>query len=210
MKNALTLLTVALAAFSIPSHAQWYAGGSIGQTKGSLSAGGQNDQLIGLGFDDASTSFDDKDTSYRVYGGYRFHRNFAAEIAYVDLGRFELRSTVVPAGTLTNRIRSSGAELSVLGLLPLGDRWTVFGRVGVLAARTKASYSGDGSVFVNEGEGEQSQRSSGLVYGIGAMVDLTPRFGLRAEWNEFRKLGDELTGGEFDTRVVSAGLQYRF
>lgn len=210
MKKAVTLLAVAFAAFSIPSHAQWYAGGSIGQTKGSLSAGGQNDQLIGLGFDDASTSFDDKDTSYRVYGGYRFHRNFAAEIAYVDLGRFELRSTVVPAGTLTNRIRSSGAELSVLGLLPLGDRFTLFGRVGVLAARTKASFSGDGSIILIEGGSEQSQRSSGLVYGVGAMADFTPRFGVRVEYNEFRKLGDELTGGEFDTRVVNAGLQFRF
>lgn len=69
---------------------------------------------------------------------------------------------------------------------------------------------GQGGARFHAGEGEQSQRSSGLVYGIGAMVDLTPRFGLRAEWNEFRKLGDELTGGEFDTRVVSAGLQYRF
>ena len=210
MKNALTLLAVALAAFSIPSHAQWYAGGSIGQTQGSLTAGGQNEQLLGLGFDDATTSFDDKDTSYRVYGGYRFHRNFAAEVAYVDLGRFELRSTVVPAGTLTNRIRSSGAELSVLGLLPLGERWTAFGRLGVFAARTKASYSGDGSIFVNAGEGEQSKRTSGLVYGIGAMADLTRNLGLRVEFNEYRKVGDDLTGGEFDARVLSAGVQYRF
>lgn len=210
MKNALTLLALALAAISLPSHAQWYAGGTIGQTKGSLGSGGQNEQLIGLGFDDASTAFDDKDTAYRVYGGYRFHRNFAAEIAYVDLGRFELRSTVVPAGTLTNRIRSSGVDFSVLGLLPVSERWTVFGRLGVLAARAKASYSGDGSVFINDGEGEQSKRTSGIVYGVGAMADLTPRLGVRVEYNEYRKIGDDLTGGEFDARVLSAGVQYRF
>ncbi len=210
MKISLPLLAIALAASSIPSHAQWYAGGSIGQAEGSFGAGRQNEQLLDLGFDDASTSFDDKDTAYRVYGGYRFHRNFAAELAYVDLGRYQLRSTVLPAGTLTNRIRSSGAELSVLGLLPLGERWTAFGRLGILAARTKASYSGDGSIFVSGGESEQTKRTSGMVYGIGAMADLTPRFGLRLEWNEYRKLGDDLTGGEFDARVLSAGVQYRF
>lgn len=210
MKNAVTLLAVAFAAFSIPSHAQWYAGGTIGQAEGSFGASGQNEQLLDLGFDDSSTSFDDKDTAYRVYGGFRFHRNFAAELAYVDLGRYQLRSTVLPAGTLTNRIRSSGAELSVLGLLPVGERWSLFGRLGVLAARTQASYSGEGSIFVNEGEGEQTKRTSGVVYGIGAMADLTPRFGLRLEWSEYRKLGDNLTGGEFDARVLSAGVQYRF
>ena len=95
-------------------------------------------------------------------------------------------------------------------MLPLGEQFTVFARVGAFAAETRASYSGRGSVLLFDGEQTQKKRSTNVVYGVGATFNFTPRFALRAEYNRYSKLGDDFTGGEFDTRTLSAGIQYRF
>lgn len=209
MKIRTPLFLLTLAAFASPSYAQWYAGGTIGRSESSLETGTRNDQLFELGFNGASTRVDDKDSAFRVYGGYRFHRHFAAEVGYVDLGRFELRSNVLPTGTFDSSMRSRGVDLSVLGLLPIGDRFTLFGRVGVLGARTRSSFSSSGSVRINEGSGNDSERSSGALYGVGVMASITPNFDVRVEFTEHRKLGDDLSG-EFEVQTLAAGVQYRF
>lgn len=207
MKIATSLVTLALVALAFPAHAQWYAGGSVGRSKASLGSGLRDDQLFDLGFNSPSTSVDDKGTAFRAFGGYRFHRYFAAELGYVDLGRYELRSTVLPAGSLNSSLRSRGIDLSALGLLPIGERFTLFGRVGVLAARTRTSFSSSGSVVLIEGS--ESERSSGVLYGVGGMADIAPNLALRVEYTEHRKLGDDLSG-EFKARTLTAGVQYRF
>ena len=51
----------------------WYAGASVGQSK-------LKDACSGIG------SCDDKDTAWRILGGYQINRNFAAELGYHDLG----------------------------------------------------------------------------------------------------------------------------
>lgn len=206
MKIATSLVTLALAALALPAHAQWYAGGSVGRSKASLDSGLRDDQLFDLGFNGASTSVDDKGTAFRAFGGYRFHRYFAAELGYVDLGRYELRSTVA-RGSLNSSLRSRGIDLSALGLLPVGESFTLFGRVGVLAARTRSSFSSSGSVALIGGS--ESERSSGVLYGLGGMADVAPNLALRVEYTEHRKVGDDLSG-DFKARTITAGVQYRF
>lgn len=209
MKTVTSLATLVLAALAFPVHAQWYVGGAVGQSEASIGTGARNDQLFELGFDNASTSSDDKATAFRAFGGYRFNRYFAAELGYVDLGRYELRSTVAPAGTLDSSMRIRGADLSALGLLPIGDRFTLFGRVGVLGARTQSSFSSTGSVRLLGDSGNESERSSGVLYGAGVMADVASNLAVRIEYTEHRKLGDDLSG-EFKARSITAGVQYRF
>jgi OmpA-OmpF porin, OOP family len=204
------LLGAALAWTASPAQAQWYVGASAGESRASFREGSQSDQLLALGFLSASTAIDGKGTMYRLHGGYRLHRHFAVELAYADLGKFMIRSTVEPAGSLETSVRSEGAELSALGLLPVGERLTLFARAGAFAARTKASYSGGGSVRLVDGGQSQTRRSTQAVYGVGATYDFTPSLALRVEWSRYGKLGDEFTGGELDADVLSAGIQWRF
>lgn len=206
----ISLLGAALACSALPAQAQWYVGASVGQSKASFRGTSQADQLLDLGFEDAATTLDDKDTAHRLYGGYRLHRHLAVELTYVDLGKSSIHSTVVPTGLLDASVRTSGAELSAVGLWPLADRFTLFARAGTLAARTRASYSSGGSVRLIEGERNQTKRSTKLMYGAGATYDFTPNLGMRVEWSHYDKLGNDLTGGEFNARVLSAGIQWRF
>ena len=206
----LQLLGLALVVAAPCAHAQWYVGASAGESRTSSKGGSQADQLLDLGFDDASSSVDDKDTAYRIHAGYQFHRYLAVEAGYVDLGRTSIHSTVQPTGSLDTRIKAKGFDLSAVGMLPLGEQFMVFARIGAFAAETRASFSGSGSVALSSGEETQKKRTTGAVYGIGATYNFTPQLALRAEWNRYQKIGNDLTGGEFDAKTLTAGIQYRF
>ena len=204
-----SLMGAALSCAALSASAQWYVGASAGQSRASGS-GSQADQLADLGFFDASTRADDKDTMYRLHAGYRVHRNFAVELGFVDLGKYESHSTVSPPGFLDTSVKSHGIDLSAVGLLPLGERFTLFARAGAFASRTRASFSSGGSVRLIDGQQNQTKRSTHLVYGAGGTYDFTPNLGVRVEWARYDKLGDDFTGGEFAARALSAGVQWRF
>src|SRR3954467_10471470 len=81
MKPSVAVLALAAAAFALPAVAQWdkssaYVGGSIGQSKFKDACSGNP----------PGVSCDDKDTAWRIFGGYQFSPNFAAELGYHDLG----------------------------------------------------------------------------------------------------------------------------
>ena len=203
-------LTAALFLGALPAHSQWYAGASGGASRASLDRADRSEQLADLGFLNSVTTSDERDTMFRVHGGYRLHRYLAVEVGYTDLGKFRLSSTVLPAGSLETSIRSDGPDISAVGLLPLNEGLQLFARVGGFNARTKASYASGGSVRLIDGGQEQTHRSTKAVYGVGVMYELTRNLGLRAEWTRYGNLGGALTGGEHDADAVSAGVQWRF
>src|SRR4051812_21373035 len=63
----------------------FYAGASVGQSKSDC--GG------------SSGSCDDKDTAYRIFGGYKFHPNIAVEGGYSPLG--ETSASIGGLGSVT-------------------------------------------------------------------------------------------------------------
>jgi OOP family OmpA-OmpF porin len=206
----IAILAALATSATLPAHAQFYAGGSVGRSDISLDGDKRSDQFLDLGFESATTKIDDKDTAYRIFGGYQLHRYFAVEAAYVDLGRVSFDTTVVPQGTLDGRTRIKGFELSAVGMLPLNDDFSLFARVGAFSADTKTSYVSSGSVELVTGAERQKERSTKLSYGAGATYKLTEHLDLRGEYARYTKLGNERTGGETDANVVSIGVSYRF
>ena len=78
MKSIKALLAVAAlgfagAAAAQPSLSSAYIGGTIGQAE-------YKDGCAGVG------GCDEKDTAWRILGGYQFNRYFAAELGYHNLG----------------------------------------------------------------------------------------------------------------------------
>src|SRR6185295_18718862 len=67
-----------------------YIGANIGMSKADIDEGGIAASL-GAG---ATVSSDDKSVGYKLYGGYRFHRNFAVEGGFFDLGSFEVTAAI--------------------------------------------------------------------------------------------------------------------
>jgi OmpA-OmpF porin, OOP family len=179
-------------AFTGPSFAQdgaFYVGGSIGQTD-------VKDGCTGLNV--PGVSCDDEDTSWKIFGGYQFNRNFALELGYVDLGEVKASG---PGGTAT--IEATAFELVGVGMLPLANNFSLYGKIGLYRAETEVSVN----TFLLVASEDES--NTDLTFGIGAQFDVSKQFAIRAEWQRYQDVGGGDIG-ESDVDVISVGALFRF
>ncbi len=205
-----TLGLAVLAAFASPlamaDDAGWYGGVNVGQSRAKIDDARVTSNLLGSGFATSSITDDDSDTGYKLFGGYKFNRNFALEGGYFDLGRFGFTATTVPAGTLNGNIKLRGVNLDAVGILPITERFSAFGRVGVNYAEAKDSFSGTGAVNVTNPN--PSKRDTNYKFGAGLQYDFTQSLGMRLEAERYRI--NDAVGNKGDVDLVSVGLVYRF
>lgn len=211
VKTSGTLSLVALAIMASPfamadESAGWYAGANVGRSRATIDDASITSNLLGNGFSGVSIANDDRDTGYKLYGGYQFNQYFALEGGYFDLGQFGFSATTVPAGTLNGTIRLKGLNLDAVGTLPLSEKFSAFGRIGVNHARATDSFIGTGAVNVLNPN--PSQRATNLKVGLGLQYAFTPALSLRAELERYRI--DDAVGNKGDIDQVSVGLVYRF
>ena len=95
---------------------------------------------------DVTATIDDSDTGFGIAGGYQLNDHFAFEFAYVDLGSvsYQLSATVSDGTNEADadvQLESSadGPVVSALGILPIGERFSVFGRVGLSLMNAKGT-----------------------------------------------------------------------
>jgi OOP family OmpA-OmpF porin len=186
--------------------AGWYGGLGIGRSSASIDNARITSNLLGSGFATSSISNDDTDTGYKLFAGYKFNRNFALEGGYFDLGRFGFTATTVPAGTLNGSIKLSGINLDAVGILPINERFSAFGRVGVNYAEASDSFSGTGAVSVPNSN--PSKREANLKFGGGLQYDFNRSLGMRLEAERYRI--NDAVGSKGDVDLLSVGLVYRF
>ena len=179
MKQIKTLLAIGALAFAgsaaaqQPSMSSFYIGGTIGQAE-------YKDGCSGI------ADCDEKDTAWRILGGYQFNRYFAAELGYHDLGE---------ASAPGASVEGTAWELVGIGSYPIVDKFSVYGKLGL--------YRGE-----LEGPGGE-ETNSDLTYGVGLQYDFLKNVGVRGEWQRYSKMG----GGnitETDVDVLSIGVVYRF
>jgi OOP family OmpA-OmpF porin len=186
----------------------WYAGGNVGRSAATIDDDGIRSGLLGQGLATSSIEDRDRDTGYKVFGGYKFHRNFAVEAGFFNLGTFGYTATTVPPGSLTGDVRIRGLNLDLVGILPVTDRLSVLGRVGVVSARSKGHFSSTGAVTMPFANPDPSERSTGAKVGIGMQYDFTDRLALRGEVERYRVKDSISNKGHID--LLSVGLIYRF
>ena len=192
------------------AQAQWYAGATAGESRSKLNGDGLNDQFLDLAYTSSQTRTDNRDSAFRVFGGYQLNRYFAVEAGYADLGTFGVRSTVTPAGTFEKRIEVNGVDVNVVGTLPIANKWTLFARAGAFRSERKASYETSGSVELLRGVQVNTEKKTQSVFGAGVVYDITPAVGVRAEWARHGKYSDDLLDGGRNIDAYSVGVVYRF
>ena len=202
----LAALAVVCSPFALADDTGWYGGINIGQSSANIDDAKITDNLLGGGFVSASVADDDSDTGYKLFGGYRFNKNFALEGGYFDLGKFGYTATTVPAGTLTGTIKLRGLNLDAVGIVPINEKLSVFGRIGLNYAEARDSFSGTGAVTVLNPS--PSKRDVNYKFGLGIQYDFTPSLGMRVEAERYRI--DDAVGSKGDIDLVSVGLLYRF
>jgi OOP family OmpA-OmpF porin len=185
----------------------WYAGGSLGQGRADV-GGGTTTPTPGV-----STSKDEKDTYYKLFGGYRFNRYFAAEGGYADFGKYSLDLTrAAPAGTAHVDVRASGWFLDALGVVPLGNNFSLFGKIGAVRTAVESNASASGSFTLSPGVSPNRKATeTDWKWGIGAAYDFNAHLGARLEYELVKDVGDQAsTGGSSDIKLWSLGVLYRF
>ena len=166
----------------------WYLGASVGQSKAR--------HVDCAGF----SSCDTKAAAFGILGGYQINRNFAAELGYHDFGR-----VTFSAPGVSGNIKASAAELVGLGAYPFANQFSLYGKLGAYRAEAKLSAS-----LAGLGSGSLKDRTTDLTFGFGARYDVTRETGVRAEWQRYKNVGGDDTGGKYDIDVISIGLIWRF
>ena len=170
MKSIKAVVALAAIAFAGSAAAQQpvvaapYVGGTIGQAE----------------YKDATG--DDKDTAWRILGGYQFNRHFAAELGYHDLGQ-------------VSAVEGNAIEVVGIGAFPIVDKLSAYGKLGVYRGELEAP--------------GVKETNSDLTYGVGLQYDFLKNVGVRGEWQRYSKMGGGNLV-ETDVDVMSVGLIYRF
>lgn len=207
--NKIKLLLAALIglsalAFSSLSEAQmqeqgWYAGGGLGQSKfkdGCVAP-------VAAGY----TGCEDTDTAVKLFGGYKFDRNFALEANFTDFGKIKAVGNY--AGIpLEPTWKAAATDFVAVGILPMNDQFSLLGKIGIAGWTVEAvSYQLIGSTLY---EVTTTVTGSSTTYGLGVQYEFNDRLGMRAEWQNFLNIGDEVTTGQNDISTMALSLLYKF
>jgi opacity protein-like surface antigen len=202
--------TAALAATPGAAVAQagWYAGLTLGASDANMNA----DVVAVTGATSTNFVSDQRDPGVQVFAGYRFNRYLAVEGGFAWLGEFQATNQVTAptTGALNADIRVIGLFVDALAILPIGEQFAAYAKVGVLGSETRTFRSTSGTVTPAPGTNTNaSTDEANLSYGVGVQWDFAKNVTLRAEWKRFVDVGDANTG-EFDLNLYSVGLLFRF
>lgn len=144
------LLSLGSAAQAQTSSSPYYLGGSLGTSS-------WRGPVNGIDGSDGGSS-------YKVYGGYQLTPNYALELSSVRLG--------YQRDANGNQALSRGYSLDGVGLMPLGNGFSLLGRVGLADMKTITTSGSDHGLALKVGAGVQYQLSQSTA--------------LRAEWERYR------------------------
>lgn len=161
----------------------WYAGVGLGQASHDVDCAG-------------TTSCDDKDTAWKLFGGYQFNKYLGVEVGYTDLGKASLSDAIS-----TTTFEANGFEVLAVGTYPINQQFEIFGKAGFFLWDLEAK----DNVF-----GRISESGTDLTFGIGAKYNFSKNLGLRLEWQRYNDIGDKSTTGTSDSDFIGLGLVFKF
>jgi OmpA-OmpF porin, OOP family len=184
------IVALALGLLSANAAAQTYfLGGSLGKS--------DIDESLVSGLI-TSGSIDGKDTAFKVYGGGFFGKHLGAELAYIDLGEASYSGTFFSASVSGGRASVWGYNVAALFEYPVGERFSLFGKLGVFLWESEQSDVFDGTPTSNTLRGWDFGS-----FGVGATWRFTRSLSARVEWEKFPV-------GDADASLLSLGVQYSF
>ncbi len=205
------LLAAAVAAS--PAHAditKWYVGGGLGYGFTSDNTNSISQELASQSPSTSPTTIT-KDTSslmYKVFLGYQFTSFIAVEASAFTLGKYGADTQTSPTGSFDATYKSWGGSIDLLGIIPLGDHWRLFGKVGGVYTQNTAEFNGSGAVTVTTNK--VSHNSGGWKVGAGAGYEFDSGVAFRLEWEQYHLTDPFQTGQNPIVNTVVGSALYRF
>lgn len=149
----------------------------------------------------------------RIYAGYPFTPQLAAELGYTDFG--SRRSSYEVFGSTANYFvrgdfKASGVSLDLVGRLPVAKDLSLNARVGVMETSLKYSDS--------DGFSAPNTRQARLHLGVGAAWQFAPNMAATLDYQRVNGVGktfawtatDTKANGRLNYNLISAGLRFDF
>jgi len=185
-----------------------YAGLGFGNAKSSNDTACS--ELNGLMDPGYSCSSDATDTGTKAFIGYQIGNSVAAELAYVDLGKYKVSASGTVASvpsTAGLEAKAKGYNLSLVANFPVNANFSFLVRAGLFRWDVKLSASASGGLVAGSSE---SASGTDLASGLGVQYDFSKSLGMRAEWQRFMDVGNPDTTGKSDVDLTSLSLVFKF
>ncbi len=149
------------------------------------------------GYTSHGGDFEDENDLAELIAGYRFNEMFAIQGGYIDFGEF---------GRDDVEASLKGTSLSLIGRLPLSERFGVYGKAGAFAHSTD----------VDRLDESETYDDVDPFVGIGADYRVTEAVSVFAEYNRYNV---EVDGDDFNNELdddtprfdtAQVGARYRF
>ena len=205
---AAVLLGSTAATPALAAEKGWYIGTGIGYADSEIDTSSINQQLSAMnpGTNTTAISNDSTGMLYKLFLGYSFTSFVAVEANAFWMGTFGFNATTNPFGSYTGTVDAYGASVDVLGIIPLGPNWRIFGRAGGIYAQTTANLT----TFIGTTVTSLKSREydAGYKFGAGVAYEFDSGVAFRAEWEQYH-LNDGMDG-TMSADVFSGSVLYRF
>jgi len=211
MKKVLLLVLLLACGPALAQGSGWYIGGGVGSTKADF----VRSDFTGLA--SGTYSADDDDIAGRVFGGYRVAPNLAVEVGLASLGRYKHRYNDSVAGIAVIDYDASALTVAAAANLPLAGGMSLNGRIGLAFTaaelRLRRSNGTENLPYCPDSwwwYSDCSSQSTNLYWGLGAQFDVSPRWGIRLDYDNYGEVGEEFETGRADIETVSVNFVWRF
>ena len=181
-----------------------YIGVGVGGTRGYIN----NDdfhRVMGLNGPVNSYSEDKKDIGAKLFVGKNFNQYIALELGYVDLGKFEFKSSTSTGNSLNRETSFRGGYLDLIGTIPMGERFSAFARVGGSYGMVKDKYTGNRAYALTSPDSRY--KSGNVKAGVGLEYKFSEALAVRGEIERYR-IKDALEH-RGDVNFASVSLVYK-
>ncbi len=187
------------------ANSAWYIGTGIGQTRATIDRDRLQRSLTANGATMSSFNVDEKDVGYKMFVGKQLNPYLAIEGGYVDLGKFGFNSTTSQGGTLSGEAGFRGVNLDLLAQLPLSERLSVYGRLGMNYTKASTHFRGNRLAAVTNPNPTESKLNPKA--GLGLEYKFSEALALRGEAERSRV--NDAVGNRGDADMVSLSLVYK-
>ena len=146
-----------------------------------------------------------------VVVGHQFNPNFAVEVGYRDLGTLSgpLKS---PPGSNPEqgdfRLTFKGPQLALVGILPFGHHWEVYGKLGTMMTDTHLSLDASGEAGV--AHLRTSVWNAAVTGAAGIRILISSHWDVGLAEGAFRNLGKTHETGSVILKSTNLALRYHF
>lgn len=187
------------------ANSAWYIGAGVGQSRATIDEPRLRASLAANGETVTGFTKDERDTGYKLFVGRQLNQYVAVEAGYFDLGKFDFKSSTSGNGVLNGQAGFRGVNLDLLGQLPLSQRLSLLGRVGMHYTKTNTEFSGNR--LLGSTNTHASERKLNAKLGLGLEYKFSEALALRGEVERYRL--NDAVGNRGDADLYSVSLVYK-